>query len=207
MIRYIENRSDAAGASTRRAADSQVAAGIGALARDHGIRRRHDLQPGTPHRRRRRRHRGALGPGRDPAEPRGRELVLRPGRHEPRARSRSAGRTHTVEDFAEDADGGRNSGWFGDGFRPRRRILGEEAGQATAGAAARRRDRRPDRQRRGPGRAATRAGRPHRGARQLPGLPLPDHLHAQHPGDGRLAGALHPDRARDRRGDADRPQG
>ena len=180
------------------------------LARGHGIRLLQHLQPGAPHPRRRRRGGDRLGPGCDRADPRGCQVVHRPGRHEPRRlHGGLSGRAGRGLRQPENPDRGGPEQLLRrlvrQGLRPRRRILGEEAGQAAAGAAAQRRHRRPDGQRRGPGRGGHGAGRQDRAARRRRHLPLPDHRRA-HPGAGRLAGALHPDRAGDRRGDPDRPQ-
>ena len=134
LIRYVENRSDAQAAYCH----ARRPAGRGRhrpLARDQGICRRHDVQPGTAHRRGRGRHLGDLGRRRDPAEQGGCALLLRAGRHEPRAlQGALAGRAGRP--ISPTTPTAVSAGWCGADFVRVVRVLGEEARDAPARAAA-----------------------------------------------------------------------
>ena len=173
------------------------------LARHQGVCRRHDVQSGASHRRDRGRHRGDLGPGRGAAEQGRREILLRAGRHVARRVQGEISRCG-----ARRFRGQRQRGvvrMVRHGFRARRRILGEEAGEAPARAdAGRAHRRRHGRERQGG--ALPRRGHAGRGARELQDLPLPDFVCGDPRRPGGMARPLYPDRALPRRGNPDRAQ-
>ena len=162
LIRYVENRSDAQAAYCH-AADQQVAAGIGhwrvikeyaddttfnqelrVVAVEDGISVIWDDD--------------AILPNKEDARWCFVPVDMSRERYQERWPD------HPVTDFADNAKA-LTRRLVRRGFRARRRILGEEAGDAHTGAAAGRRDRRRHRRRR-QGRAIQAAGRARRGARE-----------------------------------------